>query len=147
MLEFRIFVLTMAENFSIMILTSSYKIMTLYINAHALYSPTEWVSKRKSRHLLEVVHASLFGVNMPQSFWGEAVVSAAYLIHRIPSSILNFQTPLQTLHHYIQTPPTPNMEPRIFGYVVFVHLHDHQRSKLDHRVEKCVFIGYAPHQK
>ncbi|BBH04526.1 HXXXD-type acyl-transferase family protein [Prunus dulcis] len=73
------------QQFYQMVETHSYKIMTLYINAHALYSPTEWVSKRKSRHLLEVVHASLFGVNMPQSFWGEAVVSAAYLIHRIPS--------------------------------------------------------------
>ncbi|CAL8991565.1 unnamed protein product [Prunus brigantina] len=53
---------------------------------------------------------------MPQHFWGEAVVSAAYLINRIPSNILNFQTPLQTLHYHIQTPPTPNLEPRIFSY-------------------------------
>ncbi|KAI5349204.1 hypothetical protein L3X38_002091 [Prunus dulcis] len=73
-----------------------------------------------------------------------AVVSAAYLINRIPFNILNFQTPL---HHHIQTPPTQNLEPRIFGCVVFVHLHDHQRSKLNPRAEKCVFIGYAPHQK
>ncbi|CAL9012563.1 unnamed protein product [Prunus brigantina] len=105
------------------------------------------VAERKNRHLLEVIRASLFGANMPRSFWGEAIISTAYLINRIPSSILNFQTPLQILHHHIQTPPTPNLEPRIFGCVVFVHLHDHQRSKLDPRAEKCVFIGYAPHQK
>ncbi|KAI5353834.1 hypothetical protein L3X38_006728 [Prunus dulcis] len=84
---------------------------------------------------------------MPRSFWGEVVISAAYLINRIPSNILNFQTSLQKLHHHIQTPHTPNLELRIFGCVVFVHLHDHQRSKLDPRAEKCVFIGYAPHQK
>ena len=96
---------------------------------------------------MEVVRASLFGVNMTRPFWGEAVVSAAYIINRIPSSILNFQTPLQTLHHRIQTPQIPNLEPRIFGCVVFVHLHDHQRSKLNPRAEKCVFIGYAPHRK
>ncbi|CAL9004267.1 unnamed protein product, partial [Prunus brigantina] len=65
----------------------------------------------------------------------------------IPTSILQFRTPLQTLQHQCQIPPTQNLEPRIFGCVVFVHLHDHQRSKLDPRAEKCVFIGYAPHQK
>ena len=66
------------------------------------YTPQQnGVAERKNKHLLEVVRASLFGANMPRSFWGEAVVSAAYLINRIPSSILNFQTPLQTLHHHI----------------------------------------------
>ncbi|CAL2246759.1 unnamed protein product [Prunus armeniaca] len=112
------------------------------------YTPQQnGVAERKNIQLLEVVRASLFGANMPRSFWGEAVISAAYFINRIPSSILHFQTPLQTLHHHIQTPPTPNLEPRIFSCVVFIHLHDHQRSKLDPRAEKCVFIGYAPHQK
>ncbi|CAL2271615.1 unnamed protein product [Prunus armeniaca] len=105
------------------------------------------VVERKNKHLLEVIRASIFSANMPRSFWGEAVVSAAYLINRIPFSILNFQTPLQTLHHHIQTLPTPNLEPWIFGCVVFVHLHDHQLSKLDPRAKKCVFIGYEPYQK
>ncbi|XP_021829064.1 uncharacterized protein LOC110769409 [Prunus avium] len=94
------------------------------------------VAERKNRHLLEVVRASLFGANMPRSFWG-----------RIPSSILQFRTPLQTLQHHSQIPPTQNLEPRIFGCVVFFHLHDHHRSKLDPRADKCVFIGYASHQK
>ncbi|KAI5323859.1 hypothetical protein L3X38_032932 [Prunus dulcis] len=112
------------------------------------YTPQQnGVAERKNKHLLEVVCASLFGANMPRSFWGEAVVPTAYLINRIPSSILNFQTPLQTLHHHIQTPPTLNLEPQILGCVVFVYLHDHQRRKLDPRAEKCVFIGYTPHQK
>ena len=57
------------------------------------------------------------------------------------------QTPLQTFHHHFQIPPTPKLVLGFFGYVVFVHLHDHQRSKLDPRAKKCVFIVYAPHQK
>ncbi|KAI5321564.1 hypothetical protein L3X38_030635 [Prunus dulcis] len=76
------------------------------------YTPQQnGVAERKNRHLLEVVRAYLFGANMPRSFWGEAVLSAAYLINRIPSSILNFQTPLQTLYHHIQIPHTKNLEP------------------------------------
>ncbi|VVA40539.1 PREDICTED: Retrovirus-related Pol poly from transposon, partial [Prunus dulcis] len=84
------------------------------------YTPQQnGVAERKNRHLLEVVRASLFGANMPRSFWGKAVVSATYLINWISSSILNFQTPLQTLHHHIQTPPTPNLEPE-FSVVLYL---------------------------
>ncbi|CAL2253605.1 unnamed protein product [Prunus armeniaca] len=96
------------------------------------------VAERKNRYLLEVVRASLFGAKMPRPFWGEAVLSATYIINRIPSSILNFQSPIQTLHHHLQIPHTLNLEPRIFGCVVFVHLHHHQRSKLDPRAKKCL---------
>ncbi|CAL8991370.1 unnamed protein product [Prunus brigantina] len=58
------------------------------------------VAERKNRHLLEVVRASLFGAHMPRSFWGEAVLSAAYLINRIPS-IFAESVPLQSdpSHH------------------------------------------------
>ncbi|CAL9018497.1 unnamed protein product, partial [Prunus brigantina] len=45
------------------------------------------VAERKNRHLLEVVRASLFGANMPRPFWGEAVLSAAYLTNRIPFTL------------------------------------------------------------
>ncbi|KAI5328105.1 hypothetical protein L3X38_027501 [Prunus dulcis] len=46
------------------------------------YTPQQnGVLERKNRRLLEIVRASLFGANMPRSFWGEAVVSAAYRIN------------------------------------------------------------------
>ncbi|CAL9020488.1 unnamed protein product [Prunus brigantina] len=36
------------------------------------YAPQQnGVAERKNRHLLEVVRSSLFGANMPRSFWGE----------------------------------------------------------------------------
>ncbi|CAL8151232.1 unnamed protein product [Prunus armeniaca] len=84
---------------------------------------------------------------MPRSFLGEAVCSAAYLINRVPSSVLNFQTPLQALRQFCALHSTPNLEPRVFGCVTFVHLYTHQRNKLEPRALKCVFIGYAQHQK
>ncbi|CAL8995150.1 unnamed protein product [Prunus brigantina] len=55
------------------------------------------VAERKNRHLLEVVRASLFGAHMPRSFWGEAVLSAAYLINRIPSMFRFSPIPAITL--------------------------------------------------
>jgi len=35
----------------------------------------------------------------------------------------------------------------VFGYIVYVHVNDERRSKLDPKVEKFIFIGYSLKQK
>ncbi|KAH9751848.1 retrovirus-related pol polyprotein from transposon RE1 [Citrus sinensis] len=103
------------------------------------------VAERKNRHLLEVVRASLIQAHMPLSYWGEALASAAYLINRTPSSSLGFQTPFQVLNDAIMSPNVPNLPPHVFGCVAFIHLP--QQDKLSPRALRCVFVGYALHQK
>ncbi|KAH9752394.1 retrovirus-related pol polyprotein from transposon RE1 [Citrus sinensis] len=103
------------------------------------------VAERKNRHLLEVVRASLIQAHMPLSYWGEALASAAYLINRTPSSSLGFQTPFQVLNDAIMSPNVPNLPPHVFGCVAFVYLP--QQDKLSPRALRCVFVGYALHQK
>ncbi|WJZ83066.1 hypothetical protein VitviT2T_002777 [Vitis vinifera] len=105
------------------------------------------VAKRKNRHLLEVVRASLIVAKTPISYWGEAITFAAYLINRVPSSSINFQTPLQALTNAVVAPTVPNLPPRVFGCVAFVHLHKHQCTKLTSHALQCVFVGYALHKK
>ncbi|RVW26000.1 Retrovirus-related Pol polyprotein from transposon TNT 1-94 [Vitis vinifera] len=105
------------------------------------------VAEWKNRHLLEVVRASLIAAKTPISYWGEAITSAAYLINRVPSSSINFQTPLQALINAVVAPIVPNLPPRVFGCVAFVHLHKHQRTKLTSHALQCVFVGYALHKK
>ena len=60
------------------------------------------IAERKNRHLLEVVCAIMFTNNVPKLFWGEAILTASYLINRFSSKVLQFQTPLQIL---LQTYP------------------------------------------
>ncbi|RVW66051.1 Retrovirus-related Pol polyprotein from transposon TNT 1-94 [Vitis vinifera] len=105
------------------------------------------VDERKNRHLLEVVRASLIATKTPISYWGEAITFGAYLINRVPSSSINFQTPLQALTNVVVAPTVPNLPPRVFGCVAFVHLHKHQRTKLTSHALQCVFVGYALHKK
>lgn len=48
------------------------------------------LAERKNRQILGIVWASLLGMNMPKYYWGKAIKSAAYLINRTPSRVINF---------------------------------------------------------
>ena len=84
---------------------------------------------------------------MPTNYWGEAITTAAYLINRVPSSSLQFQTPFDVLHHTVSAPTIPNMSPKVFGCVAFVYLQKGLRTKLEPQALRCVFVGYALHKK
>ena len=106
------------------------------------------VAERKNRHLLEVARALMFTMHVPKYLWGEAILTASHLINRMPSKILQFQTPLSVL---LQTYPMfrsfSSLPLKIFGCTAFVHVHSQNRSKLDPKAIKCVFIGYSSTQR
>lgn len=84
---------------------------------------------------------------MKSKFWEEAITNAVYLLNRVPTSVLKFQTPLDKLASFVTIPSHLKLPPRVFGCVVFVHLQKHLRTKLDPYAIKCVFVGYHPFQK
>ena len=55
---------------------------------------------RENRHVLETVRALLFQHKVPKNYWGEAVLTATYLINRIPSRVIDFKSPLQYLSEF-----------------------------------------------
>lgn len=104
------------------------------------------VSERKNRHLLEVARSLMFTMNVPKYLWGDAVLTATYLINRLPSRSINFETPLSVLSKtYPHVSPFNAIPLRTFGCTSFVH--NHNRGKLDPRAIKTVFIGYSSTQK
>ena len=106
------------------------------------------VAERKNRHLLEVTRALMFSMHVQKRFWGEAILTASYLINRMPSKVLGYNTPLKTLQSYFPLNRSfTNLEAKIFGCTAFVHVHDYNRNKLDPRAIKCVFLGFSPTQK
>ena len=105
------------------------------------------VAERKNRHILEITRASLIGANMKPHWWEEAITTAVYLLNRVPTSVLNFQTPSDKLATYMDIPSHLTIPPRVFGCVAFVNLQKHLRTKLDPCALKCVFVGYHPFQK
>jgi len=113
----------------------------------SLFTTTKWVAERKNRHILEVTRSLLIDGNVSSHLSGEAVRSTVYLINQTPSSMLNFRRPLDVLSDHCILPSIVSLPPHIFGCVIYVHLHPHQRTKLEERALKCVFVGYGSTQK
>ncbi|KAK3035841.1 hypothetical protein RJ639_032978 [Escallonia herrerae] len=70
-----------------------------------------------------------------------------YYLDLVSKSSDKLRQALMALVEAIVAPVLPNLPPHVFGCVAFVHLHKHQRNKLSPRALRCVFVGYAAHQK
>ncbi|RVW98628.1 Retrovirus-related Pol polyprotein from transposon TNT 1-94 [Vitis vinifera] len=102
------------------------------------------VAERKNRHLVETARTILLHSNVPFRFWGDAVLTACYLINRMPSSVLHDQIP-----HFLLFPDQPLyfLPPRVFGCTCFVHILTPGQDKLSAKAMKCLFLGYSRLQK
>ena len=102
------------------------------------------VAERKNRHLVETARTLLLHSHVPFRFWGDAVLTACYLINRMPSSVLHDQIP-----HSLLFPDQPLyfLPPRVFCCTCFVHILTSGLDKLSAKATKCIFLGYSRLQK
>ncbi|XP_074298220.1 uncharacterized protein LOC141629048 [Silene latifolia] len=92
----------------------------------------------KHRHFLETARALRFHAQLPIRFWGDCLLSATYLINKMPSSVLNWQTPHELLFH---TKPAYD-KLRVFGNLCYATRPPTITDKFLPRARKCMFIGY-----
>lgn len=57
------------------------------------------VVERKHRHLLETGRALFIQSRVPAHFWGDCILSAAFLINRMPLKSIEFQSPYERLYN------------------------------------------------
>lgn len=132
-------------------LNSNFKLFLTQNGIHhqtsCVYTPQQnGVAERKNRHLLEVARTIMFESNVPSRFWGDAVLTSAYLINRMPSKILKFQSPIQKFaEHFPKSHLLNSIPQKVFGCTAFVY--NEGGSKLDPRALKCIFLGYSSTQK
>ena len=75
---------------------------------------------------------------LPKVFWVETVNIASFIINRSPSSAIDFKIPKEVwlggLVDYSSL--------KIFGCPAYVHVQSGERSKLDLKLRKCIFLGF-----
>ncbi|RDX77381.1 hypothetical protein CR513_42508, partial [Mucuna pruriens] len=79
------------------------------------------IAGRKNRHLVETVRTLLLSANVPTNHWGEAILTACFLINRMPSASLENQIPHSILFLKDKMYHVP---PKVFGCVVINSLQE-----------------------
>ncbi|XP_011071708.1 uncharacterized protein LOC105157106 [Sesamum indicum] len=108
------------------------------------YTPQQnGVVERKCRFLLDITRSIMFQSSFPRHFWGDAILSATYLINRFPTAVLGWKSPYEIL--YNEPPSYTHL--KTIGCLCFAIKSNPNQSKFDKRASKCVLLGYPPGQK
>ncbi|GJW27908.1 zinc finger, CCHC-type containing protein [Tanacetum coccineum] len=109
----------------------------------APYTPQQnGVAERKNRALKEMVNSMLSYSGLSEGFWGEAMLTACYLLNRVPNK-RNKTTPYELWYK-----KRPNLSYlRVWGCRAVVRLPDPKRKTLGEKGIDCIFVGYAEHSK
>ncbi|PWA81457.1 ribonuclease H-like domain-containing protein [Artemisia annua] len=103
------------------------------------YTPQQnGVAERKHRHLLNTARALMFQGGVPLNMWTESILTATYLINRLPTAVLSGKSPYEMV--YNTGPNLLNL--RCFGCLCFSTVLN-ESDKFGSRSDKCVFVGYA----
>ena len=107
------------------------------------YTPQQnGVAERRNRTILDMIRSMMAQANLPISFWGDALLTAAYIINRVPSKSVS-STPYELWNGV--KPNLGNLHP--WGCAAFIHNNSHEHGKLGPRGKKCIFIRYSAFSK
>jgi histone deacetylase 1/2 len=101
------------------------------------------IAERKHRHLVKTGLALLAHSSVPLRFWDEAFLTACYLINRMPTPVLDRDTPI---HRLLKIQPNFDFL-RTFGCACWPSLRKYNARKLAFRSTQCVFLGYSSMHK
>ncbi|KAH9752597.1 hypothetical protein KPL71_014753 [Citrus sinensis] len=104
------------------------------------YTPQQnGVAERMNRTLTERIRAMLRIAGLPNSFWAEAAKIACYIVNRSPSTAIG----LKTVMEMWTGKPADYSYLHAFGCLVYVMYNVQERTKLDAKSRRCIFLGYA----
>ena len=105
------------------------------------YTPQQnGLAERMNRTLTEKARAILHSANLDKRFWGEAILTASYLVNRLPTKAIKVnKTPYEMWHN--KKPKLGHL--KIFGCTAYVH-NKTRKSKFDSKSSKGILVGYVP---
>ena len=92
--------------------------------------------------MLEMVRSMMVQANLPILYWGDALLTASYILNLVPSKSVS-STPYELWTD--MKPDLNNLLP--WGSTGYVHNTSHRYGKLGPRGKKCIFIRYSEHSK
>ncbi|KAA0035039.1 Retrovirus-related Pol polyprotein from transposon TNT 1-94 [Cucumis melo var. makuwa] len=90
-----------------------------------VWGPSKVTPHRESggSHLVEVARSLMLSTSLPSYLWGDAILTTAHLINRMPSRILHLHTPLNCLKKYYPSTCLVSEVPlRLFGCIAYVQI-------------------------
>ena len=107
------------------------------------YTPQQnGVAERRNHTLLEMVRFMMAQENLPVSYWGDALLTAAYILNHVPSKSVT-----STPYELWTGRKLDLMHLRPWGPAAFVRDTSHPHGKLGPRGKKCIFIRHSEHSK
>ncbi|CAJ2667520.1 unnamed protein product [Trifolium pratense] len=106
----------------------------------APYTPQHnGLAERRNRTLLDMARSMIKQKNLPHMFWGEAVLTAAYILNKCPTK------KLKVVPEEAWCGRKPSVKHlKVFGSLCYKHVPDARRTKLEDKSEIMILIGYHP---
>lgn len=101
------------------------------------------IVERRHRTIRELGMTMIFHSGVPKFLWVEAFTTATFLINRLSSSSLNFDTPY---HRLVGSHPNYSIL-RVFGSRCYPYTWNTKKNKFDAKTIPCIFVGYSNQHK
>ncbi|MCO5590763.1 hypothetical protein L7F22_044738 [Adiantum nelumboides] len=82
-------------------------------------------------------------MNMPLTYWAEAVHTTVQIMNRTPTIAIHEISPYERLYGIKATVSYM----KVFGCVCYVHVPNEARKKMEPKAIKCIFLGYPIEKK
>jgi len=108
-------------------------------NLHLQRHQLNGIVERMNRTVVERVRCLLSHAKLHKNFWGEALMTAVYLINLSPCYPLQGDVPNRIWYNK----EVSYDHLKVFGCKAFVHIPQDERLKLDDKTRQCIFLGYG----
>lgn len=105
---------------------------------YALYAAAKCCSRKAKKELLDTVRSMMAQATLSISFWGDALITAPYLLNCSPSKSIN-----ATAYELWtgRKPTIGHLQP--WRSAIYVHFVSHPHRKLGSRTKKFIFLQYS----
>lgn len=99
------------------------------------------VAERSNRTVVEMARCLRLESGLDKEFWAEACKTSVYVLNRVPSAVLDGQTP----HFKLFGKQAKLDHLRVFGCRAYAQIYPNERTKMDPKAWRGIMIGYDEH--